>query len=156
MIADEKLADTLPGNDREQAPAKETTRPLQENDATKFTEVTEMPNRAEQTATVAGLSADGALPGNSDAAATPSGNHSLAAVDFEGRELVELRRSGSIVSAGAIDDATYGYGGRWALTSPDAIQAAAPPDTLKHWTNLSRAQAAHARLYLDTSGKNDD
>ena len=157
IIADETFADERPTDDQERPAPSKTFAPSQENAASTGTELSAMPDPIDQAASVAGLSEDDSgLPGDSAAASTPSGRTFLSATQFEDREIIELQRSGSNISAGAAIVATYSSSKHPALNYPNVIRAAAAPDTLQQWTNLSRAQAAHARLYLDKSGKTDD
>ena len=152
IIVDESSANTLTSDEQR---SSDTLIPSQNDDTT--AELATPPEQAGSLAGVAGLAGDdGDLPGDAIARSTPPDDSLAENAFFQRRESVELQRSGSGLSAGRKVGPDYSESARWTLASPNLIRAAAAPETLTHSTVLSRAQAAHARLYLEESGKGND
>jgi len=106
---------------------------------------------------VAGLAGnDGDLPGNAMARSADPLDMPMTPARFQDRENVEIQRTGPTFSAGVMAGTDYRTASQWHLNSPGIVQAAAAPDSLANSTILSPAQAAHARLYFEESGKDND
>lgn len=152
IIVDESSANTRTyGEERSGV----TLVPAQNDDTA--TELATLPQQAGNLAGVAGPAGDdGDLPGTAIARSTPLDDPLAENAVFQRRENIELQRSGPGLSVGRKPGTDFSESARWALDSPNLIQAAAAPESLKHSTVLSRAQAAHARLYLEESGKSND
>lgn len=152
IIAEESSADIQPAAEQRSAVTLVAT---QNDDAS--TELSAPPAQGGDLAGVAGPAGDdGDLPGNAIARSTTRDDSLAESIFFERRESIELQRSGPGLSFGRKPGTDYGESARWTVTSPQPIQAAAAPESLMHSTVLSRAQAAHARLYLEESGKGND
>lgn len=154
IIVDESSANARPPGEQQSATALLAA---QSDDAETVTELSTAPGQSGDLGGVAGLAGDdGDLPGNAIARSTPADNSLTASAFIQDRESIELQRTGPTFAAGRKSGTDYSTGEPWELKSSFLIQAAAVPESLTHATVLSRAQAAHARLYLGGPGKDND
>ena len=157
VLADEELQhEESAVNERRDDTVKNLTPHQNAADAV-ASDVSELPEHGDLGAGVAGTSTDdNDLPGDAQSRTNQAAETAPIPVEFQGRETIEFERTGSIVTAGANQNATYSDTESSKSVLAVNVLAAAAPETRAQWTSLTRAQSAYARRYLAESGKAND
>ena len=157
VLADEELQhEESAVNERRDDTVKNLTPHQNAADAV-ASDVSELPQFGDVGAGVAGTSTDdNDLPGDAQSRKNQAAEAAPIPVPFQGRETIEIKRTGSIVTAGTNQNSTYADTELSRSVSPADVLAAAAPETGAHWASLTRAQSAYARRYLAESGKAND
>jgi hypothetical protein len=153
------IVDESSGNTQSSSEERSSTLlvPSQINATATVSDLPPAPDQEGRPGGVAGLAGnDGESPGNATARSTPAIDKPTEPARFQKQENIVLQRNGPTISAGERHGADYSKATQWQFKAPGLIQAAAAPDSLTNSTILSRAQAAHAKLYLEGLGKNND